>query len=210
MKRLSPEKLLENLNVFYEYIKKYIPGNRGDMLLDFYKQIELTLSTAPASTRLDHHNCFIGGYVDHVNRVVEVALVLDRVWDKFKQQKNYTLEELVFSAINHDLGKVGTDKAPVYIQNDSQWHIEKLGIHFKYNPNITHLRIADRSLYCLQSAGIQMSETEYLAIKLHDGLYEESNKQYYMNFGKDTEIKSNLIFILHQADFLASRVETQI
>jgi len=64
-------------------------------------------------------------------------------------------------------------------------------------------------LYYLQKANIPVSENEYLAIKLHDGLYEEGNKPYYITFSEDTAIKSNLPYIIHQADLLASRIESQ-
>jgi hypothetical protein len=210
MKKLSEEQILENLDKFYGYINKYVTSERNDALIEFYKSREVTLAISPASTKNSHHNCFPGGYVDHVNRVVEAALVMDKVWERFGQSKDYTIEELVFSAINHDLGKLGTNEEPFYIPNDSQWHIEKQGAHFKYNNKMTHMRIADRSLFYLQQANIPVSETEFLAIKLHDGLYEESNKAYYITYSSDSELKSNLPYILHQADLMASRVETQI
>lgn len=210
MKQLSPEQILDNLNKFYSIIDKYITGDRKDKLIELYKGIEETLAMSPASTRIDHHNCFAGGYVDHVIRVIEASLVFEKVWDRFGQNKNYTTEELVFSAINHDLGKLGTNEQPMYLPNDSQWHIEKQGLMYKYNPNITHMRVSDRSLFYLQKAGIEVSENEFLAIKLHDGLYEEANKSYYMTYNKDTELKSNITYILHQADLMASKVENQI
>jgi len=209
MQKLSAEQIIENLDKFYSLIKKYISSERSDVLIDYYKSVEDVLSMAPASTRLDNHNCFAGGYVDHVVRVTEAALVFEKVWDKFGQKKNYTTEELVFSAINHDLGKIGTNQNPVYIPNDSQWHIEKQGIYYKYNPDVTYMRIADRSLYMLHKAGIQVTENEYLAIKLHDGLYEEANKPYYITYGPDTQLKSNLPYILHQADLMASQIENK-
>ena len=209
MQKLSAEQIIENLDKFYSLIKKYISSERSDVLIDYYKSVEDVLSMAPASTRIDNHNCFAGGYVDHVVRVTEAALVFEKVWDKFGQKKNYTTEELVFSAINHDLGKVGTNQNPVYIPNDSQWHIEKQGIYYKYNPDVTYMRIADRSLYMLHKAGIQVTENEYLAIKLHDGLYEEANKPYYITYGPDTQLKSNLPYILHQADLMASQIENK-
>ena len=210
MRQLTPEQILENLNKFYSIIEKYITGDRKDKLIAFYKGIEETLAMSPASTRIDHHNCFAGGYVDHVIRVIEASLVFEKVWDRFGQTKSYTTEELIFSAINHDLGKLGTNEQPMYLPNDSQWHIEKQGMVYKYNPNITHMRVADRSLFYLQKAGIEVSENEFLAIKLHDGLYEESNKSYFMTYNKDTELKSNIVYILHQADLMASKVENQI
>ena len=209
MQKLSAEQIVENLDKFYSLIKKYISSERSDILIDYYKSIEEVLSMAPASTRIDNHNCFAGGYVDHVIRVTEAALVFEKVWDKFGQKKNYTTEELVFSAINHDLGKIGTNQNPVYIPTDSQWHIEKQGIYYKYNPDVTYMRIADRSLFMLHKANIQVTENEYLAIKLHDGLYEEANKPYYITYGPDTQLKSNLPYILHQADLMASQIENK-
>ena len=209
MKTLTAEEIQGKLDQFYEYINKYISQDRAKKLIDFYKNIEETLATAPASSKLSHHNCFPGGYLDHVLRVVEMGLVVDRVWDKFNQIKDYTLEELVFSCINHDLGKLGTNDQPFYIPNDSDWHIKNQGAYYKINNKLVHMRIADRSLYYLQEAAITVSETEFLAIKLHDSLYEESNKAYLITYSPDTQIKSNLIHIIHQADFAASRIETQ-
>jgi len=208
MKDLTPEQMMENLDKFYSLINKYITGDRKDKLLDMYKSIEETLVTSPASTRISHHNAFAGGYVDHVIRVVEAALVFEKVWDKFGQNKNYTTEELAFSAINHDLGKLGTNKEPVYVPNQSQWHRENQGVMYNYNPNVTHMRIADRSLFVLHKYGIEVSENEYIAIKIHDGLYEEANKAYYITYNKDTELRSNIAYILHQADLMASKIES--
>ena len=207
--KLSAEQMLENVVKFNEYIDTYITGTRKNNLKQFYNSIEQTLTDSPASTKEAHHNCFPGGYLDHVLRVTELALVIDRVWDKFNQKKNYTLEELVFSCLNHDLGKLGTNDQPFYIPNDSDWHIKNQGAHYKYNSKMTHMRISDRSLYYLQQAGIPVSENEFLTIKLHDGLYEEANKSYYITYSPESELKSNLPYIVHQADLAASRIENQ-
>jgi len=207
--KLTAEQILENVTKFYEYIDKYITGQRKDQLIKFYKSIEQTLIESPASSKESHHNCFPGGYLDHILRVTEMAIVIDRVWDKFNQKKNYTLEELVFSCVNHDLGKLGTNEQPFYVPNDSDWHVKNQGAHFKINNKINHMRIADRSLYYLQQAGIPVTENEFLSIKLHDGLYEEGNKPYYITFSEDTSIKCNLPYVIHQADLAASRIENQ-
>ena len=207
--KLTAEQMLENLNTFNSYIEKYITGERKDKLKKFYESIQQTLIDSPASTKESHHNCFPGGYLDHVNRVIEMALVLDRVWDKFNQKKTYTLEELVFSCINHDLGKLGSNEEPFYIPNDSEWHVKNQGAHYKYNTKISHMRYSDRSLFALQQAGISMTENEYLTIKLHDGLYEEANKDYYITYSPDADIRCNLPYIVHQADLAATRIEKQ-
>lgn len=209
MHKLTPEQMAQNLDKFYKLIDKYIPEERAHKLKKFYKSIEETLTMSPASSRLDNHNCFPGGYLEHVIRVVEGALVMNNVWDKFGQKKTYTVEELVFSAINHDLGKLGTNDKPFYSPNDNQWEVEKRGIMYKFNYD-HHMRVADRSLYALQEAGIPVSEVEYIAIKIHDGLYEEANKPYFLTFSPDAHLKTMLPHVLHQADLMASQIEKQI
>ena len=208
MKKLSEKEITENLSKFYDFIDKYISIDRATKLKEFYKTIELTLATAPASSVSFAHNCFAGGYVEHVNRVVEAALILAKVWDRFGNVRDFTDEQLVFSAINHDLGKLGdSDDQPYYLPNDNQWEIDKRGKYFKFNSELNHLRVSERSLFSLQKAGISVDYTEYLAIKLHDGLYEKSNEDYFMPHNPDFQLKSNLPYILHQADLMASKVE---
>lgn len=208
MKNMSAEEISSNLEKFYTFIEDYIPGERGAKLKNFYQSIEETLIMSPASSRLEHHNCFPGGYLDHVVRVVSSALILHRVWDKFGQKSTYTLEELVFSAINHDLGKLGTNDKPFYIPNDNQWQIDKQGVMYKFNYD-HHMRISDRSLFFLQKADIPVSEVEYIAIKIHDGLYEEGNKPYLLTFSPDAHLKTTLPHVLHQADLMSSQIEKQ-
>lgn len=208
MDKLTAQQMEQNLKKFYTLIKTHIPNERGKKLEAFYKQIEETLVMSPASSRLENHNCFPGGYLDHVIRVVEAALVMNKVWDKFGQKNTYTIEELVFSAINHDLGKLGTNEKPFYVPNDNQWEVEKRGIMYKYNYD-HHMRISDRSLFALHQAQIPVSAEEFLAIKLHDGLYEEANKQYLLTFSAEAHLKTMLPHVLHQADMMAAQIEKQ-
>lgn len=206
--KLTEEQIIENTEKFFSFIDKYLPdGTRKTKLIEYYKSIELLLATAPASSNVNYHNCFPGGYVEHVNRVVEMSLVLNNVWDKFGQEKNYTIEELVFSAINHDLGKLGTDKVPHYIPNSSEWHVKNQGKVYTTNPAESYMDVPTRSLYRLQQAGIEVSENEYLSILLHDGLYSESNKAYLMAPTPETQLRSTLPHIIHQADLAASKIE---
>jgi len=205
---LTEEQIMENSEKFFGLIDKYLPdGERKTKLTQFYKDMELTLATAPGSSNVNYHNCFIGGYVEHVIRVVEMSLVLNNVWDKFGQEKTYTIEELVFAAINHDLGKLGTSDQPHYIPNTSDWHVKNQGKVYIANPKETYMDVPQRGLFRLQQAGIAISENEYLGILLHDGLYSEGNKPYLMAPTPETQLRTNLPHILHQADLAASKIE---
>ena len=54
-----------------------------------------------------------------------------------------------------------------------------------------------------------MSQVEYLALRLTDGMYEDANKGYLMGFGEGKNLKTNLPLILHQADMMATRLEKE-
>lgn len=195
-------------NVFIDTIKTYVTGERQIKLLKFYEKYAERLLTAPASSHSTRHNCFPGGYIDHVNRVVKVSLELYKTWKSLGSNvNNFSVEELVFSAINHDLGKIGSSTEDYYVPNDSKWHVEK-GQIYKINPNLQFMKVPDRSIYLLQEHGIQFSENEYLAIKLHDGLYSKGNESYLMAGQPEFHLKTDLPILLHHADHLSTLIES--
>ena len=204
---LTPEQIQKNWQQFEFYIKHHISQERADKLWAFYTKHEERFIMMPASHKPQYHNCFPGGYIDHVNRVVEAALKIDEVWCLFGMIDTYTTEELVFSAINHDLGKFGTEEQEAYIEQTDQWRRDKLNETYMFNDRLEYMSVPDRGLHLLYSNGIIPTKNEVLAIKLHDGLYDESNKPYLVNFTPETKPRTSLIYVLHQADLLATRIE---
>lgn len=204
---LKAEEIHGNLTLFYQNIKEYIEEPRRTQLLKLYKDQEELLAFAPASSKASFHNSFPGGYVDHINRVVEAAFKVCDIWSTIGATINFSKEELAFSAINHDLGKLGLDGKPRYLPNDSEWHVKNQGANYKPNAELPFLPVQDNSLFILQLAGIQLSVNEYIAIKIHDGLYDDGNKAYLISGQNESKLRSSLPLILHQADMLASRVE---
>ena len=204
---LTAEQIQANLEKFYAIIEKYISEPRATKLLALYQSQEENLTLAPASSRSSYHNAFPGGYVDHVNRVVEAALKVMILWEGMGATINFTTEELVFSAINHDLGKLGHSGKPAYIPNDSEWHVKNQGAIYKPNVELPFIPIQDSSLFILQSAGIELTFNEWTAIKTHDGLYDDGNKAYLISSQNESKLRTSLPLILHQADILAARVE---
>lgn len=206
----SAEELQVNYDKFLSYIDKYIKGDRGKKLTEMYTEHAERIMMMPASSIDHHHNTFPGGYVDHVMRVIDCALKLKDLWSSMGSYINYTEEELVFAALNHDLGKIGTEEAEQYILNDSEWHRKNLGKIYKYNPENPFMTVPDRSLFLLQQRGIPVTFNEYLAIKVHDGLYDDSNKPYFISNAKESKLRSNLPILLHHADHMASRIEFEM
>jgi hypothetical protein len=122
----------------------------------------------------------------------------------------FTTEELVFSAINHDLGKMGSETEESYITQDDKWRREKLGEDYKFNTKVPFASVPDRGLFMLQSHGITYTFNEMLAIQTHDGLYDDANKKYLMTYMPEQKPRTSLPFILHQADMMAARIEFEV
>jgi hypothetical protein len=191
------------MNTIHDEIK----SPRKDLLIKMYETLAEKVLTAPASSHSTRHNCFPGGYIDHVNRVVNCSLELYSTWSKLGSNiSNFTREELVFAAINHDLGKIGNAKEDYYIPNDSDWHVKR-GQIYKINGKLTFMKVPDRSLFLLQEYGIEISENEYLSIKLHDGLYSKGNESYLMGGLPEFSLNCDMPILLHHADHLATLIE---
>jgi hypothetical protein len=204
---LSAEQIQANWEKHLKIVDTFITGDRKSRLKDLYTVLAEEMIIAPASGKPSFHNAFPGGYIDHVNRVVHCALKTKALWEEMGATIDFTDEELVFSALNHDLGKIGFKGQPNYLPQTDQWRRDKLGEIYTHNSELPFMLIQDRSLFILQKNRIEMSENEFLAIKLHDGLYDDVNKPYYITFNPDSKLRTNLPYILHQADFLASKIE---
>jgi len=205
--KLTAEQLQENYIKFLSYIDTYISSPRKEQLKELYETHAERIMLMPASGTDHYHNAWPGGYVDHVMRVIDAALKVKQLWESFGATINYTEEELVFAALNHDLGKIGTEEAEQYIPNDSEWHRKNQGKIYKNNPANSFMTVPDRSLRILAERGIKVSENEWFGIKLHDGMYDESNKAYYISYDVNSRLRTNLPYVLHQADQMAARVE---
>jgi hypothetical protein len=204
---LSEEKILENWETFLGYVARTGEG-RNEKLKQFYLKHQEHLMLMPASGKKAYHNAFPGGYIDHVNRVVEASLKLYDVWAEMEMDRStFTVEELIFAAINHDLGKMGDGEKYAHIPSTDEWRKKNLGEMYTFNKEIAFMSVPDRSIFLLTQAGIEISQNEWLAIKLHDGLYDAANEAYLKSYMPETKPRTSIIYILHQADLLAARVE---
>jgi hypothetical protein len=205
---LTAEQIQANWDDLMEYINEFISSPRKEKLLEFYNQYSDRLILMPASHKKEYHNAFPGGYVEHVLRVIRCAIKQAELWDSEGcDMSTFTLEELVFSALNHDLGKLGSEDEESYIPQTDQWRKDKLGEDYTFNEKVPFASVPDRGLFLLQSHGIQYTFNEMIAIQTHDGLYDEGNKKYFISFTPGQKPRTSLPFILHQADLMAARIE---
>jgi hypothetical protein len=209
MKNLTEVQIQNNYQSLLATIEEYIESPRKEKLLKLYSDYSEILAFAPASGKESYHNCFIGGYIDHVLNVIKCGMIVHEGWERMGQIDSYTTEELVFALLNHDLGKIGLDQDPYYIPNPSDWHKKNQGAIYTQNPKLNFMTVPDRGLFLLQQYGIECTFNEWIAIKTHDGLYDDANKAYLMSYSDDGKLRSNLSYVVQQADTMAARIEWQ-
>ena len=205
---IKEKQIQDNWNKLIQLIEDTFDGDRKEKLLKMYEHFKDRMMFAPASGTEHFHSCYPGGYVRHVLNIVYYAKKFYDVWkDSGAYVDNYTVEELIFAALHHDLGKAGDLEEDNYIPNNSEWHRKNQGKIYVDNPNIQYLSPPDRGLWILSEFGITYSVNEMLGIRLADGLYDEGNTRYLKTFNKDKGLKCNLPYILHHADMTTTRIE---
>jgi hypothetical protein len=205
---LTAEQIQDNWNELMSIIDTHISSPRKEKLIDFYEQYAERLMLMPAAHKKEYHNAFPGGYVEHVLRVIRCAIKQAELWESEGcDMSTFTIEELIFSALNHDLGKMGDEEQESYIPQTDQWRKDKLGEDYMFNTKVPFASVPDRGLYLLQSHGIQYTFNEMVAIQTHDGLYDKANEKYLANFMPEQKPRTSLPYILHQADLMAARIE---
>ena len=207
---LTAEQLQDNWDSMIGYIEAFEDEERKENLLKMYEQLQERAMFAPASGVVYYHNAFPGGYVMHVLNVTRFALRLYELYQELGLHNDeYNEENIIFCAIHHDLGKIGNLDYDYYIPNESEWHRINQGKMYDYDANLHYMTVTDRSVWLLNQFNVKMNEVEYLALRLTDGMYEEANKQYYMGYGEGKNLKTNLPYLLHNADMLATRWEKE-
>lgn len=205
---LTAEQVQQNWMKMMGFIEDHISSPRKEKLIEFYEKYSERLVLMPAVHKKEYHNAFPGGYVEHVNRVITCSLHLHDLWAQMGVDvSTYTKEELVFSALNHDLGKMRDEENESYIPQTDNWRREKLGEDYMFNTKVPFASVPDRGLFLLQSHGIQYTFNEMITIQTHDGLYDEANKKYLLTYMPEQKPRTALPFIVHQADFMVARIE---
>ena len=203
---LTAEQILENWNELIRIINSTFSGERKEKILKLFEHFENRMPYTPASHVSWFHNAFRGGYVLHIMNVIEAGKRLKELWSTFGCDIGFTDEELIFACLFHDLGKVGDLDNDFYIPQTSEWHQRVKGEIYTMNPAITYMNSTDRTFWLLWHFDIKCSMNEFLGIRLADGLYEPTNEKYLVNYQQKVP-RNTIIYIVHAADFMASRKE---
>tara|TARA_B100001123_G_C15342846_1_gene1035745 strand:+ start:4379 stop:4963 length:585 start_codon:yes stop_codon:yes gene_type:complete len=173
----------KNWEKFEKYCKR-LSDPHIDELLDTLGE---RLVMCPASPRKDQYGCYPGGLVEHAMEVTSLMRSLCDVYGTDIQ-----LASIIKVGLLHEIGKVGDLTTPYFVDQDSDWHREKLGQLYKYSDDINKMSASHRTLFLLQHFGVILTQDEWLAIQLASGSHFEENRFYVGH-------EPSLAFILQQS-----------
>lgn len=194
-KQLNDEEHTRNYELVQKMIDRLPEPRRTKVKTMMDGKVGDVYFTAPASGREEYHSCFPGGLCQHSLNVVSN---LKKLADALAPGK-FDAATLIFVGLFHDLGKVGDGTNEYYVPNPSDWHRQK-GMLYETNKACVYMPTSERGLYILQKHGIDVTAEEYLAIRLNDGQYDDTNKNYRM---KEPELS----LLVHWADMWATKQE---
>jgi hypothetical protein len=193
---LTAEEITENFNQFRDLLSKI--GDRSESALKLVDHFGERLALCPASSKRSYHNSFAGGLVDHSLRVCKNAVVMMKSYCEQSEWKSMK-DSVILTSLFHDIGKAGDLTNDYYVPAE-EWRRQKLGEDYAVNENLKYMLVPHRSLWLCQHFNVTLSQEEYLAILLNDGMYEDANKKYSMKEPK-------LATIVHLSDLIATKQE---
>lgn len=164
---------LENITSSYEkyvsLLKRFFPDSHEGI-----ERLESDLGERIALCPRDTHP-EKGGYP---GGLVSFALMTAKHCKAFG--KMVDAKKLARIALIHELGRLGdvAEGSDLYISEESDWHREKLGRHYKYNENCPKMSVAHRTLYYLAAYGINVDREEWIAVATSAGFQYDENRFY--------------------------------
>lgn len=206
----NADRTIEQFQKLLTVSEQYFTPERHTLVVKMYDVLQERVGVAPASSHNHFHNCYPGGYIDHILNVIAASKGVVKLFAKMGGTIDFTKEEMIFTAMHHDLGKLGDEEYPYYIPQTSDWHRKNRGEVYKINPKIPFMRAPERALYLLQRFGISVTKKEYYAIRLSDGMFDESNRPFFFKWGQnpdEVEHFTNLHLVISWADHMAATCE---
>lgn len=200
---LSPETQVENFNKLVTQLKEILSEDRIANILNMFNDLEDQLVMAPASP--SGHGAYHGGLIEHMLDSITFAKFVRKMFS-ILNTPTPSEESCILCSAFHDLGKVGNKEIEHYIVEDSDWHREHMNRNFRINLNEeTVLHHADRSIYLLQKYGVELTEEEFQAIRVHDGPGAQINT--WSPYGWNISFLAKFIRVV---DYMASSYREQL
>jgi len=166
---LDVEIIESNWKKFEKLCGKLCDSNLDNLLEELGERIVM----CPAEQRTDQYGYYPGGLVENALAVTMAMRTLSNAFDM-----DISTSSILRVGLLHDLGKVGGLDEDRLVEQDSEWHREKLGQNYKFNESLRRMSVSHRTLFLLQHFGVSLTEDEWITIQLAQGSHFEENRFY--------------------------------
>jgi len=119
------------------------------------------LCEAAATIHKDENFSYPGGLISSKLAIAKHMIKHNKIENIIWTSSDRTIIKV---ALLHDIGRLGNLTANYLLEQDSDWHIEKLGKLYKPNIDLGNMSCTERTLFLLQHYSVSLSEEEFLAI----------------------------------------------
>jgi predicted HD phosphohydrolase len=203
---INQEQMDNNWTELMSIIDKHFEGEQKENILKLHSDFEDEYKTAPASGRPNYHNCFKGGYLDHILHVIKNSLMIKRQYESNGVKVIHSDSDVVLAAMFHDLGKLGDGTQPYYKYQTDDWRRKKLKEWYTHNQDLDYMTVHDRALWLLSKYHIDVNPHVYKAILCADGLFDPAAETYFRSY---VDTRHVLGSIVHFGDWLSTICEKQ-
>jgi hypothetical protein len=185
--------LVQQFDKYASLLKRFFDQTCVDAFVEDYGE-RLVLCPAGLTVNDGGHP---GALVD---RCIRMAQTVKKIVQGAELPVNVT--SAVRVALIADLGLLGDpgDGNELYVMQDSDWHRDKLGQRYKYNEVCSRVSPSHRTLFILQSYGMQLKLDELVAVVTSGGLHLPENAFY-------GNKKNDLIDVIQLARHIVTKVE---
>jgi hypothetical protein len=169
MSKMTMEEIKANWQTYESLCNRLEDKNIDNFLNELGERIVI----CPASTKTDQYNAYSGGLVKHMLDVATTMRSINKAL-----ALNIKMPSILKVALLHDIGKIGNADQALFVDQDSDWHREKLGQMYKFNENLQKMSTSHRTLSILQKFNVSLSDDEWIAIQLAQGSHFEENRFY--------------------------------
>ena len=213
--KISPKEAEVVFNNIVKLIDTYIQPERHDNIMKLFDDLLENIINAPASSSNKFHCAFRSGWLIHTLNVMENALKVDKLWcDSGFGDRLYTLNELMFSALFHDLYKIGfseEDGGQRYIPQTNQWKIDNYGqLYTTSKEGLNAFPPEEGTMMLLSKYNLIPTKNEIIGIKCADGSFSTHWKEFFPDFTPLLRLNTNIHLVVHQADFMSTFIESRM
>ena len=204
---INQEQMDNNWTELMSIIDEHFEGEQKENILKLHRDFDDEYKTAPASGRPNYHNCFKGGYLDHVLHVIKNSLMIKKQYESNGVKCIHSDSDVVLAAMFHDLGKLGDGTQPYYKYQTDDWRRKKLKEWYTHNKDLDFMTVHDRALWILAKYNVDLNPHVYKAIICADGLFDPAAETYFRSY---VDSRHCLGSIIHFGDWLSTICEKQV